>query len=126
MTTIRMFHLLLLVSLASYGALAMRVASIESGIYWILWIAYAGLLVGERRKVRWCTRLAVLPPLLVFLMSAPLVLYNIWAFVVGHALYQDSPATILVVGILAVSFSLPSALVLGAYWQHRGKVFGAT
>ena len=113
-------------SLASYGALAMRVASIESGIYWILWIGYAGLLVGDRRKVRWCAHLAVLPPLLVFLLSAPLVLYNVWAFAVGDALYQDSPATILVVGIFAVGFSLPSALVLGAYWQHRRNVFGAT
>ena len=107
-TTIRIFHLPLLVSLASYGTLAMRVPSIESSIYWILWIGYAGLLVGDRRKVRWCAHLAVLPPLLVFLLSAPLVLYNVWAFAVG-ALYQDSPATILVVGILAVGFSLPSA-----------------
>jgi hypothetical protein len=73
----------------------------------------------------WCARLLAMPPLLIVVFTAPMVLYNFYAFASGNPLYQDSPATIIVVAILALFITVPSACVLGAYWHQRQQIFGS-
>jgi len=124
MTAIRIFHIATLVLLAAYGALAFHRPVLGSVVYWAFWLAYVGLVLGAYRRQKWCMKLSVTPPLLVFLLTAPNVAYNFWAFISGHPLYQDSPGTIVIVGIMALCLTLPSALVLGAYWANRRQVFG--
>ena len=123
---IPMFHLGMLALLAAYGVLAASRPELGSVAYWLFWLTYVALLLGAVRKVKWCLRLSVLPPLLIFLTTAPSVLYNAWAFLVRHPLYQDSPATIFVVGVVALFLTIPSLLVLAAYWRRRKQIFGAT
>ena len=125
MTLIRIFHVVALILLAVYGVLAAGRLDLRSVSYWVLWLGYAALLLGAARKLKWCLRLSILPPLLMFLVTAPSVLYNAWAFATRHPLYQDSPATIFVVGITAICLTIPSAVVLAAYWRHRKQIFGA-
>jgi len=124
MTAIRIFHIATLALLAAYGALAAHRPALGSVVYWVFWLAYVGLVLGAHRRNRWCMKLSVTPPLLVFLLTAPNVAYNFWAFISGHPLYQDSPGTIIIVGIMALCLTLPSALVLAAYWVNRRQVFG--
>lgn len=123
MTSLRLFHLAILVLLAAYGVLAAHSFSVGPIIYWVFWLIYVGLYLGARRKLKWCLKFSVVPPLLVFLLTAPTVVYNFWAFISGHPLYQDAPGSIIIVGILALCLTLPSALVLGAYWINRREVF---
>ena len=124
MMVIRIFHIATLVLLAAYGALAFHRPVLGSVIYWAFWLAYVGLVLGAYRRYKWCMKLSVTPPLLVFLLTAPNLAYNFWAFISGHPRYQDSPGTILIVGTMALCLTLPSALVLGAYWGNRRQVFG--
>ncbi|HPG62189.1 MAG TPA: hypothetical protein PK586_09275 [Casimicrobium sp.] len=124
MAAIRIFHIATLLLLAAYGALAFHRPVLGSAVYWVFWLAYAGLVFGAHRRHKWCMRLSITPPLLVFLFTAPNVAYNFWGFISGHPRYQDSPGTIIIVGIMAVCLTLPSALVLGAYWLNRRQVFG--
>ena len=126
MMLIPIFHLGMLALLAAYGVLAAKRPELPSVAYWLFWLMYVALLVGADRKVKWCLRLSVLPPLLIFLATAPSVLYNAWAFLARHPLYQDSPATIFVVGVMALFLTIPSLIVLAAYWRHRKQIFGAT
>ena len=123
MMAIRIFHIATLVLLAAYGALAFHRPVLGSVIYWAFWLGYVGLVLGAYRRYKWCMKLSVTPPLLVFLLTAPNLAY-FWAFISGHPLYQDSPGTILTVGTMALCLTLPSALVLGAYWANRRQVFG--
>ncbi len=125
MRLIRVFHITSLSLLLFYGVLAVHRINFGSLVFWSFWLAYAGLVFGMQGERIWCLRLLVLPPLIVFLSTVPNVVYNIYAFLIGDPLYQDSPATILIVGIVAVFVTLPSGLVLAAYWRYRQEVFKA-
>jgi hypothetical protein len=83
------------------------------------------LLCGLVQGDVWCARLLILPPLLIAVLTTSMVLYNVFAFVSGNPLYQDSPATIIVVAIVALLVTMPSAFVLGAYWNQRQQIFGS-
>lgn len=94
-------------------------------ILWLVWLVYATLLFGLMLDNLWCARLLILPPLLLVLSSVPMVLYNFYAFASGNPLYQDSPGTILIVALFALFLTVPSALVLTAYWNQRQQIFGS-
>jgi hypothetical protein len=121
---IRAFHVIALGLLALFGGLVTLRLEWAVLWYWIFWLAYAGLVFGIQGESKWCLRLSILPPFVVFLLTAPNVVYNIYSFLTGHPLYQDSPATIFVVAVTAILLSLPSGLVLVAYWFNRKHVFG--
>lgn len=125
MARIKFFHSAAVVLFMLYGLLTARSLQGNALAYWIFWFAYVALLCGLVLGNIWCARLLILPPLLVFVFTAPIVLYNFFAFVSGNPLYQDSPATIIVVAIVALLVTLPSAFVLGAYWNQRQQIFGS-
>lgn len=120
MEFIKASHVIVVILLGCYGLLGLNNPNIGFFIYWALLVLYVGLVVGVFKNVLWCIRLSLLPPLLAFLVSAPMVLFNAYAFLVGHSLYQDSPATILVVAIIAVFVTIPAFFVVVAYWKNRG------
>ncbi len=124
MASIKPFHSVALVLFTLYGFLTVRSLQGNALIFWLVWFVYAVLLCGLLFDNIWCARLLVLPPLFIVGFTAPMVLYNVFAFLSGNPLYQDSPATIIVVAILALFTTLPSAFALGAYWNQRHQIFG--
>jgi hypothetical protein len=120
MSGIKLYHVAATMFLALCGFISSQSATSP---FWLVWLLYAGLLVGLLKNNIWCARLLALPPLLVASYTVPFVLYNFYAFVSGHPRYQDSPGTILVVFVQAVLAS-PSAAVLFAYWSERNEIFG--
>jgi hypothetical protein len=122
---IRVFHIASLALSLLYGVLAAHRLEWSSLYYWCFWLIYFGLVFGIEGDLKWCLRLSVLPPLVIFVLTTPNVVYNIYAFLTGDPLYEDSPATILIVGIVAVCMSLPSGLVLWTYWVNRKQVFSS-
>ncbi len=125
MARIKFFHSVAVVLFMLYGLLTARSLQGNALAYWIFWFAYVVLLCGLMQGEMWCARLLILPPLLVVVFTAPMILYNFFAFVSGNPLYQDSPATIIVVAIVALLVTMPSAFVLGAYWNQRQQIFGS-
>jgi len=117
MRNIPLFHIGNLLILAAYCLLAASV------FYWIAWLIYFIVFLGTLKRNIWWMRLAILPPLLIVLITVPFLASNSYALLLGSALYQDSPATIIVVCIFGLLTTLPSALVLGSYWIHRRTIF---
>ncbi|BCM89009.1 hypothetical protein IAD21_00851 [Abditibacteriota bacterium] len=124
MTAIKIFHFTALSCLTLYGALAARGLQGEARFYWMFVLVYVILWCGLTWDNLWCARLLVIPPLLGVLLTAPMVLYNFYAFLLVNPLYRDSPATIIVVAIVASWVTGPSLFVLAAYWKCRQQIFG--
>ncbi len=82
-------------------------------------MVYFLLIAGVFRENPWCVRISLIPPLVGFLVTMPLVVYNFYAFSINDPMYQDSPATIFVVAIMAIFITIPSGLVIAAYWRSR-------
>lgn len=55
---------------------------------------------------------------IVMLRFLPMVLYNLAMFVFGHPLYQDSPATILVLLVIAMLFAIPATVVSAFFVRY--------
>ena len=122
--TIKFFYLSAACLLTVYGVFAARSMTAGSLLFWEIWLVFTALVYGLLQNNIWCARLLAIPPLLVFLFSAPAVLYNFFAFMLGHPLYQDSPATIIIVAISALFITMPSGVLLVAYWRDRKQIFG--
>ena len=123
MKFVKASHLIVAILLGCYGLLGVRNPDVTFLVYWTLLVIYIVLIVGVFKSNLWCVRVSLIPPLLAFLVSAPMVLYNAYAFLTRHPLYQDSPATILVVAVIAVFVTIPTFFVLAAYWKNRGLWF---
>jgi hypothetical protein len=119
MKFIKISHVLAVIMLFIGGLLATSSVPYGMFAYWTILIGYFLVVAGLFRGKIWSIRVSIIPPAIIFLLSAPMVLYNCYAFITGHTLYKDSPATIFVVAIYAIIFTLPSFLVLMAYWRHR-------
>jgi hypothetical protein len=87
-------------------------------------LTMAGVVVGVFRRSRRFLPLSVFPAALLVAFSAPMVIWNVFAFLTGHLLYLDSPGTIFVVLVIAIMVTLPSTVVLAIYWARRREVFG--
>jgi hypothetical protein len=124
MTTLKIFHATALSLLGLYGVLAARSLQGEARFYWMFCCVYTLLWCGLMWDNVWCARLLVLPPLLVVLLTVPPVILNLYAFVSGNPVYLDSPATILVVAVVAFFVTAPSAFGLALYWKERQRLFG--
>ena len=122
MALIKAFHVVNFALLTFYGT---RVVYGLHGNALIYWWLYAGLLCGLLLNNIWCARLLILPPLVIVGWTAPMVLYNFTAFATRDPLYLDSPATIIVVAIVALFVTVPSTVVLWAYWHERRQIFGS-
>ena len=125
MRTIARLHLVALVLLLVYGVLAARGLTLGAVLYWVFCLIYAGLVTGTYRGSKWCARISAVPPVLIFTLTLPSVASNFWLFFIGHAMYQDSPATILVVGVVALCLTVPAVVLIGVYWVKRKEVFVA-
>jgi hypothetical protein len=123
MWPLRFLHGLNLPLLAAHGVLAAPGMGPAAWLLWSCWLGYALAYLGARRGLHWCLRLCIVPPLLQFVLTAPWVLLNLGAFFGDDPLYLDSPGTILVVGLFGCCVTLPSALLLEAYWCYRRDVF---
>jgi hypothetical protein len=120
MKFIKLSHVAAIILLSCYGLLAARKPEVTSLAYWAMIIFYAFIIAGIFKNKLWFIRISLVPPLVAFILSAPMVIYNTIAFLTGHSLYQDSPATILVVAVIAIMVTLPAFMVLVAYWKSRG------
>jgi hypothetical protein len=89
-----------------------------------LGVAYAVIsffaLVGKR----WAIGISVIIAILLMIRWLPMVAINTWMFMSGHELYQDSPATILVVLSYGVVFAIPSTILCGLYLVQRKQIWG--
>jgi hypothetical protein len=89
-----------------------------------LGVAYAVIsffaLVGRR----WAIGIPVIIAILLMIRWLPMVGINTWMFMSGHELYQDSPATILVVLSYAVVFAIPSTILCSLYLVQRKQIWG--
>ena len=125
MRTISRPHLIALALLLVYGVLAARGLTLSAVLYWVFLLIYAGLVFGTYRGSKECARLSAAPPVLVISLTVPNVAYNFYSFFSGHQIYQDSPGTILVVGVAALCLTVPAAVLIGVYWVKRKEVFVA-
>jgi accessory gene regulator protein AgrB len=93
-----------------------------------LTILYLGVAILALRGWRWALLLSVAVALLEVVWWAPALITNMWMFVTGHELYQDSPATIIVVLIEALLLVIPAAVLCIAYavqWRQLRSRFVA-
>lgn len=72
---------------------------------------------------RWAIVVSIIAAILLMVRWLPMVAVNIWMFITGHPLYQDSPGTIFIVAIYAVIFAIPSTLLCGLYLAQRRTVW---
>lgn len=121
---IKTFHVIVVVIVTLCCLIAARSLQSNLLVYYLAWLVYASLLCGLMLNNLWCARLLIIPPLLFVLYTTPFVLYNFYAFISGDPLYLDSPASILIVSTPALFVTLPSTLVLAAYWNQRQHIFG--
>lgn len=112
-------HVLAAILLSAYGFLGFYNMKPWVYVWWPLLLMYYFLIAGVFRGRIWSIRLSIMPPLLAFLITAPMVTMNIFMFITGHELYRDSPATIFIVGVVAILVTMPSFLVLILYWRNR-------
>ncbi len=73
--------------------------------------------------MRWAVGTCVLVAFVLMIRWLPMVSVNIWMFFSGHELYQDSPATILIVLIYAIVFAVPATLLCILYLANRKKLW---
>ena len=123
MRRILTFHIIAAIILSLYGLDGLEHSKPMNFVLWLLLVPYLFLIIGMAHKRVWCVRLSVIPAILVFAVTASFVLYNFYLFLIDHELYQDSPATIFVVGLVAVTVTLPSLLALSVYWKKRKELF---
>ena len=126
MKFINSLHGVAVFALGTGGLLAAHSWSAGALVFWSLWLIYALHLGSSMRGNRFSSRLLIVPPLLVFLATAPNVIYNFAQFARGSPVYLDSPGTILVVLTFAFFTTIPALLLLCAYWGQRQWLFGKT
>jgi hypothetical protein len=119
MKLILFFHICTAILLSFYGLIGMINPKPWLPFWWAVLLVYYFLIFGVHKNRLWAIRASILVPLLGFIITAPSVIYNIYAFLTQHPLYQDSPATIFVVAVIALLVTLPSFIVLVAYWFRR-------
>jgi hypothetical protein len=124
MRLISTFHICALALLIGYGVLSAHQPKLYTTMFWAIFVAYSAVVIGIFRGSRLFIRLSVIPPALLVILSVPLVIWNVFAFLTVHALYLDSLATIFVVLVFALMVTVPSIVVLLVYWARRREVFG--
>jgi len=124
MRLISTFHVCVLALLVGYGVLSAHQPTLWTALFWTIVVVYSAVVAGIFRGCRRVLQLSVFPPALLVALSAPMVIWNVFAFLTGHPLYVDSPGTILVVLVVAMMVTLPSIVVLAVYWARRREVFG--
>ena len=124
MGLISAFHICALALLVGYGVLSASQPTLYATLFWAIFVAYSVVVIGIFCGSRLFLRLSVIPPALLVILSAPMVIWNVFAFLTGHPLYLDSPGTILVVVVFAMMVTVPSIGVLLVYWARRREVFG--
>ena len=97
MRLISTFHVCVLALLVGYGVLSAHQPTLWTAVFWTIVVIYSAVIVGIFRGSRRILQLSVFPPTLLVVLSAPMVIWNVIAFLTGHPLYLDSPGTILVV-----------------------------
>lgn len=82
--------------------------SISLVIISILYLA-AAIACLTNCRIGWM--IAIVIPILPLVRWTPMVFVNFWMFFNGHELYQDSPATIVIVAMNGFMFVLPGVLI---------------
>lgn len=84
---------------------------------------YVGASIAALRGHRWAVGFTVIVSTLLSVRWLPMVVVNLWMFVSGHELYQDSPATIFIVVVYAVVFAIPSTVVCALFLFNRKELW---
>lgn len=61
---------------------------------------------------RWALILSIGVAVTLFILWSPIIIVNFWMFFTNHPLYLDSPLTIVIAGIYAILFAIPSTLLV--------------
>ena len=71
--------------------------------------------ISASRLQRWSVITVVLVAVALVIRWLPMVLLNFYMFLTDHALYRDSPATIIVVANYALVFAIPALIIVAMY-----------
>jgi hypothetical protein len=109
----------LLVAAALVALLLLRAGvgtvSVEFVAVLLAAVCYVVISVLALRLRRWAVAVCLLVAGAVAIYWLPTVVLNFFYFLTRHELYQDSPATILAVGINSVVFLIPALILCLAY-----------
>lgn len=97
--------------------------SIPRAVIFALCIFFVVVSLLALLKNRWAIAISVLVAIILMLRWLPMVIINTWMFISGHELYQDSPATILVVLSYAIVFAIPSTILNILYFVNRKPIW---
>lgn len=73
---------------------------------------YAWIAISLYRGARWAWWLSLAVSLAVLFPTVPLVFYNIFMFLSGNEIFQDSPGTLLVLLVFSATTLMPAFAVL--------------
>ena len=71
------------------------------------------------RRKHWAVVLTAVITIIMMCYWVPIVVVNTWMYLTGHALYLDSPATIIIVAIYAIIFAFPATVLSMMYFTKR-------
>jgi hypothetical protein len=110
------FILMVFVGMAQSGSPAAIVLLVGAAGYFVI----ACFAMAQQK---WAIIVTAAATALTVVVTAPLVLLNVAMFVLEHPLYQDSPGTIIIVGIYAVVLTLPATVILGLLVLHTIRLY---
>ena len=112
-----LFSIFLLLTIAHWPS---RPTLVATGLLAIYLAATACAFRDDRPA--WMVAIAV--PILVLILTAPLVIVNVWMFLAGHNLYRDSPGTILIVATYAITLTVPAFVLIILFFACRKEIGG--
>lgn len=97
--------------------------SISRAMLFALGVIFIVMSVFALYEKRWAIAACVLIAVILMLRWLPVAVINTWMFISGHELYQDSPATILVVLSYAIVFAIPATILSTLYMFNRKSIW---
>ncbi len=119
---IEKYHGFFLVLLGGFGGIAFLRLSLGSMLYWLMFLSYLFVLFGIVKRHSFFIKVSVIPPLLVFLCTSPVVIQSLANLMYGGS-ENLSPRDIFGFFIVGGGLTLPSYLVLRKYWIRRRELF---
>ena len=84
---------------------------------------YVSISIAALGLRRWSVVAVVVIGVMLLIRWLPMVLINAWMFLTNHPLYENSPATIFIVGIYAVIFAVPAFIMVALYIFHWRNLY---
>lgn len=105
------------------AALLLFAYNMYSVTFTMIALLYSLATVGVFWDIRLAWIFSAITPLLIFLYFGTWAAVNFFMFFIGHELYKDSPATIIVVIVYCLFTIVPSGIILLLLWINRNHLF---